>query len=127
MSYDAAEATDKDVVRGLIDDIGTPELFADATILSVLARKPTVKRAAAELAKRMEARRLRRPESFTAGTSTISHGRRPTDWAALATSLLAEADDDDAHDGGLFDWAEQVPDVFSARERLRNQALRDAI
>ncbi|KAA3645331.1 MAG: hypothetical protein DWQ07_12750 [Chloroflexi bacterium] len=55
-----------------------------------------------------------------------------TDGAKLANSLREqakqwreEADVDEAAAGDDFDWAEPVYDVFSARQKLINEALRD--
>ena len=46
---------------------------------------------------------------------------------AYAESLRALADSDDAAAGGMFDIAEQVPNVFAWRERLWNERLRGLV
>jgi hypothetical protein len=57
-----------------------------------------------------------------------------TDGPAVANALMKraqalreQAELEDAKGGGAFDWAEQVLDPFTARERLINQALRGVV
>lgn len=128
MSYDPAEATDTDVVRGLIGDTSndvTTEYLADATISAILVRQTSVYLAAAECADRIAAIVARRPESVSIGDQTVTRAQRPQAWHDLAEALRARAADAAAADaGGLFDWAEMVTGPFSARERLEADRLR---
>jgi hypothetical protein len=55
-----------------------------------------------------------------------------TDGASVARALREhaqrlrdEADDSDAGEGDLFDYAEMVTNAFTARERVKNQVLRN--
>jgi hypothetical protein len=57
-----------------------------------------------------------------------------TDGPAVANALMKraaalreQAQWADDQSGGAFDWAEQVTDVFSARERLLDQAYRGVV
>ena len=126
VSYDLATNVGK--VRLLIPDRdqATP-VFQDEEITALLGLEGGVHRAAAL--------GLETIASDTAATLRVTRtlgldvdGAKASDaLLKRAAELRKQADDADARDGGLFDWAEFGVDDFSIRERLRNQALREAV
>lgn len=125
VSYDLA--TDIGKVRLLIPDRDQANpVFQDAEITAFLALEDGVHRAAAL--------GLETIASDTAATLRVTRtlglevdGAKASDaLLKRAAGLRTQADDADAREGGLFDWAEQVfpGDPFSARERLWAEALR---
>jgi hypothetical protein len=94
MSYDPAEPTNRDVVRGLIGDTsGNPatEEIPDATLNAILVREPDVLLAAAEAADRIAVIVRWRPQTVSIGTASVSRGSTAAEWTALAADLRARA------------------------------------
>lgn len=123
VSYDLS--TDVGRVRLLIPDRDTANaVFQDDEIAAFLALEGNVRRAAA-----LALETIASDEALT--QKVIRLLDLSTDGASLARALLQraaalrqQADDADARDGALFDWAEMVVDDFSARERLTAEVLR---
>jgi len=126
-SYNLSTSVGK--VRLLIKDTNiTNPLFEDAEISAFLTMESdTVKRAAA-----LALETIASDEALT--TKAISVLDLRMDGPAVARSLMQRADklreqadrEDAADEGAAFDVAEMVYDRFSYRERLANEALRNA-
>jgi hypothetical protein len=118
--------TSRGQVRLLVPDSNpTTYVFEDAEIDAFLTLESgSVRRAAA-----MALETLASNETLV--LKVIRLLELSTDGAKTADSLLkraallrSQADEVDAADGALFDWAEMTLDDFSARERRVNQWLR---
>ena len=129
-TYDLS--TDAGKVRLLIGDtdIAEPDarIFSDEELAALLALEASdVRRAAAQAldtmatSEAMIQKVIRVMDLTTNGAATAAALR------AHAKELRRQVAEGEPAAGGLLDWAEMVPDVFSARERLRNQRLRGAI
>lgn len=129
MSFTIDPTTNVGLIRLRIFDRNTTnQIFDDATIESVYANleRSSIKRTAAfflETIATQEALILK----------VMKNLQLTTDGAKLADSLLknaavlrTQADEEDTFNGDAFDWAEVVYDVFSERERIMNEILRDA-
>ena len=129
MSFTIDPNTSIGLVRlRIFDRDVTNQIFDDDTITSVFnnLERTSIKRTAAfflETIATQEALILK----------VMKNLELTTDGAKLADSLLknagvlrTQADEEDTFNGDVFDWAEQVFDVFSERERIMNEILRDA-
>jgi hypothetical protein len=126
-TYTPGSGTSTDRVRMIVPDRDTDNaVFQDEEIADLLVTEGgNVKRAAA-----LALETIATDEALV--QKVIRTGDVQTDGSKTAMALLARAarlraqadDDDEALEGGAFDVAEQVVDHFSARERLRKQALR---
>lgn len=123
-------ATPVGLLRLLIPDRQTPDqapgpLFWDEELAGLLALEGQSVRRAAATAKELIA------TDQTLLLKVLQIGTQRTNGAALgaelreqAKQLRAEAEFDDAAAGLGFDWAEQVLDPATARQRLWDQAER---
>lgn len=128
MSYDQAEPTERDVIRGRVldttDDEDT-EYLSDETYDSILARHDDWRLAGVEIAGRIARMIAAKPVSLTSDGDGIRWSDKRADLiAAAGKEFQAEYD---ASEAGAFDWAELVYDDFSAREYRRNERLRGAV
>lgn len=128
MSFTNDPTTSIGLIRTRIFDIdpGDP-IFSDELITSVYntLERSNIKRTAAfflETIATQQALILK----------VIKNLNLQTDGAKLADSLMkqakdlrTQADDEDDETGDIFDWAEQVVDVFSERELLIKEIMRD--
>ena len=127
-TYDLSDSVGK--VRLLImDNAAADYLFEDAEISALLAMEGNVVRRGAALAL----------ETMASNEAYVSKRIRildlQTDGPAVAKELRERAKmlrdladrDDQATEGGQFDFAEWVVDDFSARERLVKQDLRNNV
>jgi len=130
MAFTYDPTTDRGKVRLLIPDTDTADsnnqLFTDAEIDTFLTMEDSnIKRAAAlaiETTARNQALVLKVIRLLDLQTDGAAVAR---ELRMQAKELRAQAHSDEAEDdGGAFDWAEMVPDTFSARERIRNEYLR---
>lgn len=128
MAFSYNLATDVGKIRLLImDNTLDTYLFEDGEIAAFLAfESDNVKRAAALALETMasnEAYVLKRITLLDLTTDGPAVAKALRDRAA---DLRAQADrDEQADGGGAFDIAEWVVDDFSARQRLRNERLRN--
>lgn len=111
----------------IFDDDPTDVSFQDEQIESVYANleRSNVKRTAAFFLETIASR-----EALI--LKVIKNLQLSTDGAKLAQELRTQAktlrdqaDEEDSITGDTFDWAEQVVDVFSERELLIKELLRD--
>jgi len=126
-TYTPGSGSSADRVRMIVPDRDTDNaIFQDEEIADLLVTEGgNVKRAAA-----LALETIASDEALV--QKVIRTGDVQTDGAKTAQVLLTRAArlrdqadaDDEAEEGGAFDVAEQVTDVFSARERLRKQAQR---
>ena len=128
MAFSYDPTTDVGKVRLLIPDRdGTAPLFQDAELSAFLTMAGNAHRAAA-LALETAAADLALTLRVTDILGLRIDGARASDaLLKRAAALRAQADEADARDGDLFDWAEMAVDPFSARERLWAEALRSAV
>ena len=126
-SYDVS--TDIGKVRMLIPDRdGTTPTFQDEEVSAFLALEGSNVYRGAALA-------LETVASDTAATLRVTttlglsvDGAKASDaLLKRAAELRTQADDADARDGGLFDYAEWAVDAFSARERIHAEWLRSGV
>lgn len=124
-TYDVSTSTGK--VRMLIPDRDEQNvIFQDDEIQAFLSlNDSSVKRAAAEALETIAS-----DQALT--LKVISLMDLSTNGASLATALMARAkqlresaDQTDAEDGELFDWAETAETTFQKRERIYKQAQRN--
>jgi hypothetical protein len=124
-TYTGALATDREKVRRLINDVDAGEpIFTDEELDGLMALRDGVFRGAALALRTIAANEayvlkvMTRGDLKTDGTATAAGLRAvATEFDEMATQAENEAD-------GGFDWAEQVVNDFTARERLEKQALR---
>ena len=120
-------------IRVMLGDTDESDLILSDAMIATYATggalaQPSEYLAAAECAGAIAAKFARRAESLTAGGMTVKLGDQAKRYRELAESLrAADAAAETASGEGLFDIAEFVTDDFSARERLRNQLLREAV
>jgi hypothetical protein len=126
MAFTFDVASSRGQVRLLVPDSSpTTYVFEDAEIDAFLTLESgSVRRAAA-----MALETLASNEALVLKVIRILE--LSTDGAKTADALLkraallrSQADEVEAADGALFDWAEMTLDDFSARERRTNQYLR---
>lgn len=129
MSFTTDPNTNIGLVRlRIFDRDSTNQIFDDATIESVFnnLERTSVKRTAAfflETIATQEALILKVMKNLQLSTD----GAKLADsLAKQAQALRDQADIEDSFTGDAFDWAEVVYDVFSERERIINEILRDA-
>ena len=90
-SYDPAESTAKDIIRGLVSDIDiTDQLLANETIAAQLTRTPNVYWAAYYLAQRI-ARQLARLVTTKVGDTQVNYSDLAKHYALLSTDLRQTA------------------------------------
>lgn len=126
MAFTYDPTTDRGRVRLLITDTDAANaIFTDAEIDAFLSIEgDAVKRAAAAAldqtasSEALIQKRIRLLDLTTDGPAVAKALRDH------AQRLREQAEDEDVT--GAFDWAELVLDDFSARERIWNEALRDA-
>lgn len=125
MTFTYVLATPEGQVRAIIPDrVAADAFFTDEEITAYLALEgANIKRGAA-----LALETLASSEVYV--LKVIKLLDLTTDGAKVSDALLkraavlrAQADFEDASDGG-FDWAEQVFDDFSYRERVDKEALR---
>ncbi len=119
-------ASGADNVRMLIPDTDTTAaVFSDAEIAAFLSLEDgNVRRAAADAVETVAAN-LSVLDRVEAGPLKMESAKGATALLARAESLRKQADEAEARgEDGAFDVAEQVLDVFSARDRIWKQALR---
>jgi len=124
-TYDVSTSAGK--IRLMIPDTdATNYVFEDAEIDAFLELEEDTRRAAALALETIAS-------SNAMVLKVISLLDLKTDGAKTSDALLKraerlrdQAEKDEAADGLLFDWAELVPDVFSARERIEAEILRDS-
>lgn len=128
MSFTYDPTTDFGKVRLLAQDFDSSNaVFQDNEIQAFLdLNSANVRLAAAQALEVIAAN-----EAFIAKKSTIDGDS--FDGPAVATALKGMAAeyrrqvmDADADGAGLFDWAEDVVDTFTLRERLLNELLRNS-
>lgn len=127
-TYDAVSASDRDRVRLLCTDTDSANpIFTDEEIAVFLDLEDDSLRRAAALAMETIASQEVLVLKVVKRLDLQTDGRAVSDsLLKRAAALREQADEQEARDGGLFDWAEQVPNQFAARERLYNQMLRGA-
>lgn len=92
MAYDPAEATDRDVIRGMIGDTAATPIFVDATYDAVLGRFDYWQGAAAEMARRLANYYALRPASIsTPQDGSMSWSNRIKGLELIAAQMDAEA------------------------------------
>ena len=130
MSIDLTTAVGR--VRVMIGDTDETDLILTDAMIGLYVSGGALAQsseylAAAESAGAIAAKFARRAQSISEGGASVNWGDMAKRYRELALHLRAtdEANEVDTADG-LFDWAEQIPDEFSARERLRNEILRDS-
>jgi hypothetical protein len=117
-------ATDVGKIRLLIPDRATPgHVFEDDELTGYFTLEGDVRSAAA-----CALETIASDQALTLKVMSLLDVT--TDGAKLSDALLKRAAllrQQAANNvvGGSFDWAEQVPNDFSARERIYNEALRD--
>lgn len=127
MTFTYSAATDAGKVRLLITDVDDQHpIFQDDEIEAFLELNDSnIKRAAASALDTIASKQalvlkvIRLLDLSTDGASTARALREHAD------RLRIEAENDDAGDGGLFDYAEMNLNAFTARERVIKQAQRD--
>lgn len=131
MSIDYSSAVGQ--VRALIQDIDETDLMLSDDVIALVVPggslgQSSIHLAAAESARMIGAKFARRANSISEGGASVNWGDLSKKFYDLAAKLRADDEASASGDAeGLFDWAEQVPDQFSARERMRNEILRDQI
>lgn len=122
------ETTDIGAVRMIIQDTNIEEaMFSDAAITRLLSMNADDIRLAAAAALDIMA------SSQAMILKVIRTLDLSTDGASVARALREHASQlrkdaemaDGGEEGGLFDYAEMVTNAFTARERIRNQVLRE--
>lgn len=129
-TYDDALTTPKDRVRFIIQDVDeTDQLLSDEGVGIYLPGgalgQASETLAAASAARAIGTKFARRAMSISEGGASTNWGDRSKRYFDLAVTLETQGEEIDAT--GLFDWSEQVIDDFSARERFRDQIIREAI
>jgi hypothetical protein len=128
MAFTYDTTTDRGLVRLLLSDINSSNvIFQDDEIDAFLTLEGgNIKRAAATGKEAIAVNQLLL-------LKVIKLLDIQTDGSAVARELRMQAkelrdqakEEEGIEEGGAFDWAEQVLDPFSARERLWNQRLRN--
>jgi hypothetical protein len=128
MAFTYDTTTDRGLVRLLLSDINSSNvIFQDDEIDAFLTLEGgNIKRAAATGKEAIAVNQLLL-------LKVIKLLDNQTDGSAVARELRMQAkelrdqakEEEGIEEGGAFDWAEQVLDPFSARERLWNQRLRN--
>jgi len=120
--------SDRDKVRRLINDVDvTTPIFTDEELDGLMALRDGVFRGAS-----LALRTIAANEAYV--LKVMTRGDLATNGTQTAAGLRSVADEYDQMavqaendaDGG-FDWAEEVFNVFTARERLWKQALREQL
>ena len=123
------ETTDIGTVRMIIQDIDVEQaMFSDAGITKLLSMNGEDVRLAAaaglDIMASSQAMILKVIRTLDLSTDGASVARALREHAAQLREDAEKADG--GEEGGLFDYAELVTNAFTARERLRNQVLRDS-
>ena len=126
-SYDPTTEVGK--VRMLIPDrVEENAVFSDEEIAAYLEmNEANVRRAAAEALETIasdEAMTLKVISTLDLTTNGASTSAAILERAKILRQQAAEADA--GEEGGMFDYAEMIPNAFTRRERVLNQALRDS-
>lgn len=129
MSFTTDPNTNVGLVRlRIFDRDSTNPIFDDETIEAVFngVERTSVKRTAAFMLETIATQQV-------LILKVMKNLQLQTDGAAVARELRLQAkelrdqaDIDDAANNDAFDWAEQVVDVFTERERIMNEILRNA-
>lgn len=125
-SYDVTTSIGK--VRMLIPDrVEEHALFTDAEIQAYLEMNDSsVKRAAAEALETIASDNAMVLKVITIMDLSTNGAATASALMARAARLRQSADDAEAGEEALFDWAEPAETVFQQRERIYKQALRSA-
>lgn len=129
MSFTTDPNTNIGLVRlRIFDRDSTNPIFDDETIESVFnnIERQSIKRTAAFMLETIATQQvliLKVMKNLQLQTDGAAVGR---ELRMQADKLRDQAEIEDTFNGDAFDWAEQVFDVFSERERIINEILRDA-
>lgn len=127
MAFTYEPTTDIGKVRMLIPDrVEDVAIFQDNEIDAYLSMNDSnVRRAAAEALETIASDEVMTLKVMSTLDLTTNGASVSSALLERAKMLRAKADDDDAADeGGMFDYAEMNVNAFTARARVRNQALR---
>lgn len=131
MSFTYDLATDVGQVRLIIPDrvntAAEPAMFSDEELAAFLTLEDGVRRAAAAALETIASDQALVLKVMKVQNVSTDGAALARELRARATALRAQAAAADADDGDLFDVAEQVNDMFSARERLWKEAQRRGV
>jgi hypothetical protein len=130
MAFTYDPTTNRGLVRLLISDVDVANpLFQDADVDAYLGlASQSVKRAAATALETIASSESLLRQKIKLVDLMLDGPAVATSLREHAKNLRAEAEDEESWtDGGAFDIAEMPIGPFAARERLYNEALREAV
>lgn len=131
MSYTYDLNTDTGIMRLVIPDrVNTadePAIFSDEELAVYQAIEDGLKRACAAAIETIATDQALVLKVMRVQNISTDGAKLAAELRARAAQLRSQAAADDADEGLLFDVAEQVNNMFSYRERLWKQALRQNI